>query len=182
VVVAVVVVVVVVVVAVVVVVMVVVMVVVVYAAKQTHCRCSDRIKARVSRSCVSLCSCCVRILLSSAASVAQCFALRQTDFEHAFDDPTQRIAVGVSADQRVRNRGIIGENIRKFLREDLSEATASSQANILACSIMLSLMREIDNTLLLTAYHFLIRGGNDAACRFPLLCTHFIACVFVALV
>jgi hypothetical protein len=30
--------------------------------------------------------------LSSATSVAQFFALRQTDFEHAFDDLTQRIA------------------------------------------------------------------------------------------
>jgi hypothetical protein len=102
--------------------------------------------------------------LSSATSVAQCFALRQTDFEHAFDDLTQRIAV---VDQRMRNRSIIGENIRAFLREDLSEALASSQSNILACSIMLSLLREIDNTMLLSAYDFLIRSGNDAACRSP---------------
>jgi hypothetical protein len=136
-----------------------------HAIKLIQCYCSDIIKARVSQCCVSLCGSGIRILLLSATSIAHCFALCQANFERTFDDI---IPAACSADKFVQNRKIIGRELRKALQEAMSEEVAPAHADILAYGIMLSLLREIDNTLLMSVYNFQLRCGNDASCRFLL--------------
>ncbi len=103
-------------------------------------------------------------MLLSATSIAHCFALSQADFERAFDDTA---VAGCCADELVHDREKIGRNLREALQKAMSEAMTPSHADILAYGIMLSLLREIDKTLLMSVFNFQLRCGNDASCRYP---------------
>jgi hypothetical protein len=57
--------------------------------------------------------------------------------------------------------------MRSMLNELMSVAAAAPHPNILSYAIMLSLLRQIDNHVLVSVFNSLLRSGNDSACRFP---------------
>ncbi len=135
----------------------------------TQLCCSDTIKAVVARACVSLCSCSTHILLPSATAIAQCFALRPSHFCHFDEDVTA--ASGSAAfctlgdvSARQHERDVIGASLREASRDAMS-APAPHKTDVLACGIMLSLLKQGDDALLLSIFLHLLRSGNDGACR-----------------
>jgi hypothetical protein len=123
---------------------------------------SAEIKADVSRSCVSLCLCSVRILLPSATSIVQCFALLPIDFDCMHDNNS---ASDFDKAARARELDLVGQRATVALQEAMSSAPAPPQAAIASLGIMLSVLRRIDQALLLSVFNFLALCGNFSACR-----------------
>jgi hypothetical protein len=126
------------------------------------CYCSEEIKVDLSRCCFSLLNSIstssLHVLPPSVTSIVHCFALMPIHFDgvHSLFD----------ADTDSHECAAIGKLLRKELREALPSFPAPPQANILAFSIILSLLRQIESSLLLSVFIMLLRCGNDAACRF----------------
>jgi hypothetical protein len=90
-----------------------------------------------------------------------CFALMPVHFD--------QVHSVFEAGTDSHERAAIGEMLRLGLREALSSFPAPLQANVLAFTTMLCLLRQIESSLLMSAFCTLLRFGNDAACRFFLL-------------
>ena len=133
-------------------------------------QCSDNIKTLLARSCVFFCRSSIPILLPAALAIANCFALKQTDFDRAAD--VEEVD-GASDGGYAHHRDIICESMQSMLNELMSVAAAAPHPNILSCATMLSLLRQIENHLLVSVFNLLLRSGNDSACRFaPATPTH----------
>jgi hypothetical protein len=122
------------------------------------CCFSIEIKVDLSRCCLSLLNSSVLVLSPSVTSIVHCFALMPVHFD--------QVHSVFEAGTHSHERAAIGEMLRLGLREALSSFPAPPQANVLAFTIMLCLLRQIESPLLMSAFCTLLRFGNDAACRF----------------
>ena len=122
------------------------------------CCSSIEIKVDLSRWCLSLLNSSVLVLSPSVTSIVHCFALMPVHFD--------QVHSVFEAGTDSHERAAIGEILRLGLREALSSFPAPPQANVLAFTTMLCLLRQIESSLLMSAFCTLLRFGNDAACRF----------------